>query len=157
LLDRAAYHLTRQSPGTPPSLHKNYDPALPLIEGDAELLERVFFNLLQNAVQASAADATVTLKTRAAGGGVEVAILDRGAGIKAEDLEQIFNPFFTTKPGGVGLGLAISAKIVDEHGGRIRVESEIGRGSTFLVTLPAGRPEAQDSRHKHVAGQFQSM
>lgn len=138
VLDRAVEHLTRQTPGAPPPLHKNYDPALPRVEGDAELLERVFFNLIQNALQASPPDATVTMKTRHAAGVVEVAVLDRGAGIRAEDLEQIFNPFFTTKPGGVGLGLAICAKIVDEHGGRIRVESEVGRGSTFLVTLPAG-------------------
>ncbi len=139
LLDRAVEYLSRQSPGAPPPLHKNYDPALPLISGDAELLERVFFNLVQNALQASPEDGTVTIKTRHAGGVVEVAVLDRGAGIRTEDLEQIFNPFFTTKPGGVGLGLAICAKIVDEHGGGIRVESELGRGSTFLVTLPAGR------------------
>lgn len=142
LLDHAVEHLSRQTPGAPPPLHKNYDPALPLIGGDAELLERVFINLLQNALQASPEGATVTIKTRHAAGVVEVAVLDRGTGIRAEDREQIFNPFFTTKPGGVGLGLAICAKIVDEHGGAIRVESELGRGSTFLVTLPAGKAAA---------------
>lgn len=142
LLDRTVEYLSRQTPGSPPPLHKNYDPALPLISADAELLERVFFNLLQNALQASPEDATVTIKTRHAAGVVEVAVLDRGAGIRPEDLEQIFNPFFTTKAGGVGLGLAICAKIVDEHGGSIRVESELGRGSTFLVTLPISRPAA---------------
>lgn len=142
LLDHAVEHLSRQTPGAPPPLHKNYDPALPLIGGDAELLERVFINLLQNAMQASPEGATVTIKTRHAAGVVEVAVLDRGTGIRAEDREQIFNPFFTTKPGGVGLGLAICAKIVDEHGGAIRVESELGRGSTFLVTLPAGKEAA---------------
>jgi signal transduction histidine kinase len=140
LLDRTVEHLSRQNPGAPPPLHKNYDPALPLISADAELLERVFFNLLQNALQASPEGSTVTIKTRHAAGLVEVAVLDRGAGIRNEDLEQIFNPFFTTKAGGVGLGLAISAKIVDEHGGSIRVESELGRGSTFLVTLPINQP-----------------
>ncbi len=136
LLDQAVGHLARQSPGSVPTIHKNFDPALPLIEGDAELLERVFFNLILNAVQASPEDGTVTLKTRPAGGVVEVAILDRGAGIRREDMEQIFNPFYTTKSGGVGLGLAVSAKIVDEHGGKIRVESEEGRGTTFAVSLP---------------------
>lgn len=140
LLDRTVEHLSRQTPGSPPPLHKNYDPALPLIGADAELLERVFFNLLQNALQASPEASTVTIKTRHAAGVVEVAVLDRGTGIRSEDLEQIFNPFFTTKAGGVGLGLAICAKIVDEHGGSIRVESELGRGSTFLVTLPISRP-----------------
>jgi len=69
---------------------------------------------------------------------VEIAVIDRGPGIAAADREQIFNPFFTTKPGGVGLGLAVSAKIVDDHGGTIAVDSEPGRGAAFIVTLPAG-------------------
>ena len=87
-LDSAVEHLGRQTPAAPPPLHKNYDPALPLIQGDAELLERVFSNLVQNALQASPAQATVTIKTRHAGGVVEVAVLDRGSGIRPEDLEQ---------------------------------------------------------------------
>ncbi|MBI4891940.1 MAG: hypothetical protein HY821_15040 [Acidobacteria bacterium] len=137
LLDQAVQHLVRQLPDSAVAIHKNYDPALPLVQGDAELLERVFFNLILNAVQASPGEGSVTLKTRHAGGAVEVAILDRGDGIRREDLEQIFNPFYTTKSSGVGLGLAISAKIVDEHGGKIRVESEQGRGATFAVSIPA--------------------
>ncbi len=136
LIDRAAGTLARQHPADHPAIHKNYDPALPLIEVDAELLERVFINLLQNAVQASPAGSTVTIKTRVAQGSAEIAVLDRGSGIRPEDREQIFNPFFTTKSTGVGLGLAVSSKIVDEHGGKISVESELGRGSTFRVTLP---------------------
>jgi signal transduction histidine kinase len=67
---------------------------------------------------------------------VEISVIDRGAGIDGKDLESIFNPFFTTKPDGVGLGLAIVSKIVDEHGGQITVESEPGRGSIFRVFLP---------------------
>jgi signal transduction histidine kinase len=97
----------------------------------------VLFNLIQNALQASPPDAVVTVKTRSDSGFVEAAILDRGVGISPADREQIFNPFYTTKAGGVGLGLAISAKIADEHRGTIVVESEPGRGSTFLLRLPA--------------------
>jgi signal transduction histidine kinase len=67
---------------------------------------------------------------------VEVCVIDRGTGIEAKDLESIFNPFFTTKPDGVGLGLAICSKIVDEHGGHITVESSAGEGSVFHVVLP---------------------
>jgi signal transduction histidine kinase len=67
---------------------------------------------------------------------VEIAVIDRGVGIDPAQRDSIFNPFFTTKPEGVGLGLAIVSKIVDEHGGKITVESEPGKGSVFHVVLP---------------------
>ena len=76
------------------------------------------------------------MKTRAAAGAVEIAVIDRGVGIEPQQRDSIFNPFFTTKPEGVGLGLAIVSKIVDEHGGKITVESEPGKGSVFHVLLP---------------------
>ncbi len=63
---------------------------------------------------------------------VEIAVIDRGVGIDRKQMNSIFNPFFTTKPEGVGLGLAIVSKIVDEHGGKITVESEPGKGSVFV-------------------------
>jgi signal transduction histidine kinase len=140
LTDRAIEELRRQTPSQPPAVHLNYDPTLPLISADAELLDRVLFNLIQNAIQASPAGSIVSVKTRHVAGQVEWAVVDRGVGIAEENREQIFNPFFTTKHGGVGLGLAISAKIVDEHGGRISVESEPGKGSMFLITLPLTTP-----------------
>lgn len=142
LADRAVEHLLRQAPEHAPAIHRNYDPAVPMVAADGELLERVVFNLLRNALDASPAGATVTLRTRVAEGVAEVAVLDRGAGIPAEMREQIFNPFFTTKPTGVGLGLAISAKIVDEHGGTIQVDSEPGRGSVFSVQVPVEAPQS---------------
>ena len=67
-------------------------------------------------------------------------MIDRGVGIDPAQRDSIFNPFFTTKPQGVGLGLAIVSKIVDEHGGKIAVESEPGKGSIFCVLLPMERP-----------------
>ena len=73
---------------------------------------------------------------------VEIAVIDRGVGIEPQQRDSIFNPFFTTKPEGVGLGLAIVSKIVDEHGGKITVESEPGKGSVFHVLLPASSPSA---------------
>jgi signal transduction histidine kinase len=76
------------------------------------------------------------VKTRAQGRNAEIAVIDRGVGIGTAQMKDIFNPFFTTKPDGVGLGLAIVAKIVDEHGGKIAVESEPGKGSIFCVSLP---------------------
>ena len=103
---------------------------------DADLMERVFFNLLLNAAQATPAGGAITVKTRLAGDTAEISVIDRGSGIEPKDLESIFNPFFTTKPEGVGLGLAIVSKIVDEHGGKMAVESEPGKGSVFRVYLP---------------------
>jgi len=87
---------------------------------------------------------TVTVRTLPAEGGcVDVVVGDEGAGIPPENLERIFEPFFTTKARGTGLGLAITKRIVEQHHGRIMVESEVGRGTAFTVRLPvapAGAP-----------------
>jgi two-component system sensor histidine kinase HydH len=136
ILDRAATQLERHHPPLPVSVYKNYALDVPLLTVDAELLERVFYNLLLNAAQATAEGGAITLKTRACDGGAEISVIDRGSGIAPEHLESIFNPFFTTKPEGVGLGLAIVSKIVDEHGGRISVESEPAKGTIFRIFLP---------------------
>lgn len=103
---------------------------------DAELMERVFLNLMINAIQASSSGSAVTIESRVEGADAWVKVVDCGAGIPAEKIESIFNPFFTTKSNGTGLGLAIVAKIVDEHNGKIAVESKPGEGSTFTVRLP---------------------
>jgi len=134
--DAAIAALTR-SPSAPGiEIHRNYSPDIPRFAFDSELMERVFYNLLLNAAQASPEGGTVTVKTRPLPGAVEASVIDRGSGINPANRESIFNPFFTTKPDGVGLGLAIVSKIVDEHGGRIEVESEPGAGSSFRVILP---------------------
>jgi signal transduction histidine kinase len=103
---------------------------------DAELMERVFYNLILNAAQATPPGGEVTVKTRPVRASVEIAVIDRGIGIEPAQLENIFNPFFTTKKDGVGLGLAIVSKIVDLHGGKIAVESQPGKGSIFRIFLP---------------------
>lgn len=121
------------------SVYKNYSPDIPPLEIDAELMERVILNLVTNAAQASPPGGVVTVKTRLVDDVVEIAVIDRGTGIDAKNLESIFNPFFTTKSDGVGLGLAICSKIVDEHGGEITVESAPGEGSVFHVFLPLHR------------------
>ncbi len=123
------------------TVYKNYSPDVPAIRFDAQLLERVIANLLLNAAQASPPGAVVTVKTQLAeNGSVEIAVIDRGSGIERKNLENIFNPFFTTKPDGVGFGLAIVAKIVNEHGGQIAVESTPGEGSVFRIFLPLNLP-----------------
>ena len=137
VLDRAVELVERDAAGHGVAIFKNYSPEITPLALDAELVERVFYNLLTNAVQATPAEGAVTIKTRPAGGMVEISVIDRGSGIDPKLIDTIFNPFVTTKPDGVGLGLAIVSKIVDEHGGRISVESEVGKGSIFRVYLPA--------------------
>jgi len=142
VIDRAIAQLERHSPPFDVAVYKNYAPDLPPFEFDPELMERVVYNLLLNAAQASPPGAAVTVKTRLVEGNAEIAVIDRGEGIPPERQEVIFNPFVTTKPDGVGLGLAIVSKIVDLHGGTITVESEPGKGSVFRVYLPVGRRAA---------------
>lgn len=137
LADRAAEALVREKAERAGRIHKNLDPSVKIVQADPDLLERVLVNLILNALEASPDEATVTVKTRQTAEAVEITVLDRGQGVAPELREQIFNPFFTTKPTGVGLGLAISARIVGEHGGAIRVDSEPGRGASFTVSLPA--------------------
>jgi two-component system, NtrC family, sensor histidine kinase HydH len=137
MIDRAIGMVEREAPGI--AIYRNFAPGIPPFPFDAELMERVIYNLVLNAAQATPEGGAVTVKTRAAESTAEVAVIDRGAGIDPKHLETIFNPFFTTKPAGVGLGLAIVSKIVDEHGGKIVVESEHGKGSVFRVLLPMNR------------------
>ena len=116
--------------------------ALPPIPIDPELMEQVFLNLISNASEASLPGAPVTIRTREDDGQAEVSVIDHGCGIPPGRIETIFNPFVTTKQTGVGLGLAIVSKIVDGHGGKMSVESEPGRGSTFRVCLPINPAES---------------
>jgi len=129
VIDNAARHARVE-------IIRNYSPEVPPLPIDPALMEQVFINLLSNAAQASPPDAPITVVTRAANNEAEVSVIDRGCGIPPDKIETIFNPFVTTKQSGVGLGLAIVAKIIDGHGGRIAVESEPGKGSTFRVCLP---------------------
>jgi two-component system sensor histidine kinase HydH len=103
---------------------------------DPDLLPLALQNLLQNAIQASRPGQTVTVGVRASADQVLIQVADQGHGIDPQHLESVFNPFFTTKPNGVGLGLALVAKIVDEHGGKISVHSESRKGATFEVSIP---------------------
>ena len=141
LLDRVIDRFEREKSGAAAaiSVYKNYSPDIPPVDFDAELMERVILNLITNAAQASEPGGAVTVKTRLVENAVEIAVIDRGSGIDPKDLESIFNPFFTTKSSGLGLGLAICSKIVDEHGGQITVESTPGEGSVFHVLLPLRR------------------
>jgi signal transduction histidine kinase len=134
MLDRAIDRFQKSGPTV--SVFKNYSPDVPPLRFDGAMMEQVILNLLANAAQASPVGGVVTVKTQRAEGSVWISVIDRGAGIDPKNLESIFNPFFTTKAEGVGLGLAVVSKIVEEHGGEIRVESALGEGSVFLIRLP---------------------
>ena len=136
VIDQAVSDVEKHQPPLDVTIYKNYSPEIPPFLLDGELMERVIYNLVLNAAQASPPAGSITVKTRQIEGMVEIAVIDRGAGIQPKLIENIFNPFYTTKSGGVGLGLAIVSKIVDEHGGSISVESEPGEGSVFRVYLP---------------------
>ena len=140
VIDKAIADFERHQPPFEVSIYKNYSPEIRPFPLDGELIERVIYNLLLNAAQASPPRGTITVKTRQIGGVVEIAVIDLGSGIDPKHIENIFNPFFTTKREGVGLGLAIVSKVVDEHGGRMTVESEPGQGSVFRVYLPLEPP-----------------
>ncbi|MCC6265105.1 MAG: hypothetical protein IT169_16140 [Bryobacterales bacterium] len=136
IIDRAIALVKSARPPIPCTIYTNYLPDIPPVNVDAALMERVFFNLLVNAAQASGEGSVITVRTKITEGFAETAIIDKGVGIAREDLDQIFNPFFTKRPGGTGLGLSVVSRIADLHGGKILVESELGSGSTFRVLLP---------------------
>ncbi len=109
---------------------------LPAILADAEQLIKVFSNLILNAVQAMPQGGRITICGVAKDTFIEISVMDTGAGIAQENLSEIFEPFFTTKAKGAGLGLALCKTIVENHKGRIVAESELGKGTTFIVRLP---------------------
>ncbi len=106
------------------------------VSADEGQLRQVLLNLIRNAREAMAAGGTLTVSARAVGGTAEVELRDTGHGMTPEIIEKLFEPFFTTKQGGTGLGLSLSRQIVEAHGGRIEVQSETGRGTTFRLTFP---------------------
>jgi signal transduction histidine kinase len=108
-----------------------------VIEGDRFALDRVYRNLISNALQATQAGGRVSVTIRRTGGQAEVIVEDTGSGIPPDRLPRIFDDFVTTKRRGLGLGLAISKRIVEQLGGTIEVRSEVGRGTVFTLRFPA--------------------
>ena len=126
---------------------QNFDPSIPDIMADEEMLTRLFLNLVRNAIDAMGDDGRLTISSRVLSDYrmaknerhsrmVAIEVADDGPGIPQEDLENIWTPFFSTKSGGTGLGLTICHKIVSEHRGMIKAESDQGHGTKFTVLLP---------------------
>jgi two-component system, NtrC family, sensor histidine kinase HydH len=142
LIDQALKSVEDQWKGGPVVVEREYEKDLPPLPLDENLCEQVFLNLVQNAYEAMGSEGG-TFRVEAAVArsngrhGVQVRLRDTGPGVPAEMREQIFNPFVTTKKTGVGLGLSIVSKIVDEHHGTIRLENSDGKGACFVIFFPA--------------------
>ena len=110
--------------------------SLPALLIDPAQLKQALVNLVKNAIQAMTKGGTLILQTGQGGDGVWVSVSDTGTGIPQEQINRIFEPFYTTKKKGTGLGLMIVQRIVRDHGGRIELESSPHRGTTFRIWLP---------------------
>ncbi|WP_163151099.1 PAS domain-containing sensor histidine kinase [Anoxybacillus sp. MB8] len=109
---------------------------VPLIYCEPKQLKQVFINILKNAIEVMPNGGTITVSVSRVEEGIRIAIRDEGSGIPKEKIKKLGEPFYTTKERGTGLGLMVSYKIIEEHHGRIDVESEVGVGTTFYITLP---------------------
>jgi signal transduction histidine kinase len=127
------------------TLRAELSPEPLYVEGDVFALGRVYRNLVVNAIQATAPGGLVVAAVQAVQDRVQVRVYDTGCGIPADRLQAVFEDFVTTKRRGLGLGLAITRKIVEQLGGKISVASEVGKGTTFVIDFPrtSARPMAQ--------------
>jgi signal transduction histidine kinase len=111
---------------------------------DGSKIRQVLLNLIQNAAEAMEDGGTVTVRASdfPEGGGIVLAVQDDGPGIPPDQLKRVFEPFFSTKFSGTGLGLAIARSLVEQHGGTLQVDSEVGKGTNFYLILPGDEGEA---------------
>ena len=120
-------------------IYKRFASDLPAIQADPGLLYQAFLNILINAMQAMPEGGTICIELSANGNTMTVLFADEGPGIPNETLNKIWEPFFTTKDKGSGLGLPIVKKIIEGHGGTIEIENGLDKGIQVTVTLPAER------------------
>ena len=118
---------------------KNLIQENPNIEVDVEKMERVFDNLIKNAIDAMTEGGSLTVKTDVSGSKVLISFADTGKGMTDEEMGKLFVPLYTTKAKGMGFGLAICKRITEAHQGKISVESKVGKGTTFSISLPLSR------------------
>ncbi|MFV1975851.1 MAG: ATP-binding protein [Candidatus Scalindua sp.] len=117
-------------------LHKKFETDVPEISVDPAQIKQVFLNILMNAVEAMPDGGQLDVQIESTNESIKIYIIDTGKGIKQEVLQNIYDPFFTTKPSGTGVGLSVSFKVIEEHGGTIDATSEQGKSTTMLLTLP---------------------
>jgi two-component system NtrC family sensor kinase len=122
-------------------LVKKLEADLPNAMADPDQIRQVFVNLSLNAIQAMSEGGQLNIATRRNDGFIEVEFTDTGCGIVEENLEKLFDPFFTTRARGIGLGLAVTQGIIERHNGNIEVKSEVEKGTTFVVKLPVEKKE----------------
>lgn len=129
------------------TVHKEYEPDVPKIEAYGGQLNQVFMNILDNAQGAIHGNGDVYIRVKKDANNVVIEFQDTGVGIKKENLEKVFDPFFTTKPvgQGTGLGMSISYRVIQNHSGNITVESEVGKGAKFTITLPVNQSVSNGS------------
>jgi two-component system NtrC family sensor kinase len=113
------------------------------VAADPELLHRAFSNLVLNTVEAMPQGGNLTLLTRPQEDSVIIEIQDTGKGLSQEECKRLFTPYYTSKTHGTGLGLAIVQSVINDHGGTIRVQSELEQGTTFTITLPRNLDKLQ--------------
>jgi len=118
------------------TLQKKYETGVPEAPVDPTQIKQVFLNILMNAVESMPDGGKLDVKIKSIDGSVKIYIVDAGKGMKQGVLQNIYDPFFTTKPSGTGVGLSVSLKIIEDHGGTIDAISEQGKGTTMLLTLP---------------------
>ncbi|MCR4290593.1 MAG: ATP-binding protein, partial [Candidatus Scalindua sp.] len=123
------------------NLYKKFEPDIPEISVDSGQIKQVVLNILRNAVESMPDGGDLTIEIKTVGESIKINITDTGKGMTEEVLKNIFNPFFTTKSSGTGIGMAISHKIIDDHGGNINVESEYGKGTTMSISLSINKEE----------------
>jgi signal transduction histidine kinase len=143
--EHAAIFARQHALSKPITIELIKDLNLPPVEHDANQIHQVLLNLLLNAVQAIEDKGTVRVEVGRQDGMARISVTDSGKGIAPEHLPNIFRPFYTTKGHGTGLGLSLARRIVEDHGGRVEVNSWLGKGSEFRLLLPLRRTAAQAS------------
>jgi signal transduction histidine kinase len=141
LVEETISLLSQESKEHQVTLEKHLAQRLPLVNCDYNQIKQILINLLINSFDASRQGGTVTVETKCNNGNVLISVEDNGNGIPPENINHIFNPFFTTKTRGTGLGLAISKKIAREHSGDLLVKSTAGQGSIFTLVLIGGNQQ----------------
>jgi signal transduction histidine kinase len=139
LLEELRFFFERIAAQRKIAVESHLDPYLPGLTADPNQLRQAFMNLILNAVHAMVDGGRLTISTETVEEGLEVTFTDNGPGIPPEGLSRLFEPFYTTRNSGTGLGLTITKRIVEAHGGKIEVESEIGKGTTVRIFLAGSR------------------